>query len=135
MLAGGWEKTDKYTGTVHDRFSSLLIKMISEERGKEGRGAGEREGGRGEGREQRRRENEKEGGMYFELVANLVGADLVPVDLHAGDGEGTTEGLEGGVTHGGVGGVQGGVEGLLGLDDGLEGIRGGGRWVTSYQIT
>jgi len=67
----------------------------------------------------------------LKLRTNLVGADFVPVDLHAGDGEGTTEGLEGGVTHGGVGGVESGVEGLLGLDDGLHGVGRCCGWVTS----
>jgi hypothetical protein len=58
-----------------------------------------------------RRKGEKEGvGMNLKLRTNLVGTDFVPVNLHTSNGESTTEGLEGGVTHGGIGGIESGVE-------------------------
>jgi len=70
----------------------------------------------------------------LELSTNPVGEDLVPIYLHAGDGEGTTKGFEGGVTHGGVGGIEGGMEGLLGLDDRLHCIRCCRWWVSSSRL-
>jgi len=45
---------------------------------------------------------------------HLHGQDLVPLDLLPGDGQSTSEGLEGGSAHGVVAGIQSVVEVALG---------------------
>lgn len=56
-----------------------------------------------------------------EALTSSVLHDLVPVDLGAGDGELTAEGLEGGGTHGAVRVLEGVLEVSLNRVDGLEG--------------
>lgn len=58
-------------------------------------------------------------GLTASITARLVVLDLRPVDLGAGDGKHSPQGLEGGVTHGVVARLQRLVEVGLGLVDGL----------------
>jgi hypothetical protein len=61
--------------------------------------------------------------------AHLHVADLVPINLSSGDGENTAQGLEGGVSHGGVAVVHSLLVVGFFLAKGLDNVVGGSLWV------